>query len=179
MQLAAADALFQQGQEFRRRGEVQLALQAFSQALQAYRRLRRPDRESAALSHIAAVQHAHGSLRDARATLLEGLERARAAGQARREAELLGQLGVVLVELGEVDDAEQAHQRALTLYQVAGAEAGAASQLANLARLWAEKGDAARALAGWQQARDTFGRLGLRRETANTENGIAWLLRKE
>jgi tetratricopeptide (TPR) repeat protein/transcriptional regulator with XRE-family HTH domain len=97
---------------------------------------------------------------------------ARAAGNRKAEATTLNNLGVLLIERGELDAALANYRRALSLFQQAGDEHGATTSLANEAWVHHYHGEHDRALHDLQTAYQFYVRTGARRNSAITLRGM-------
>ncbi|MEM0928568.1 MAG: tetratricopeptide repeat protein [Pseudomonadota bacterium] len=87
----------------------------------------------------------------------------------------LGNLGLIAQTRGDLDAAEDYHQRSLALEEELGRKEGMASELANLGNIAFDRGDVAGACANYRQAEGLFAEIGMRRELEQVRTLIAAL----
>ncbi|MGH8574305.1 MAG: tetratricopeptide repeat protein, partial [Gammaproteobacteria bacterium] len=97
---------------------------------------------------------------------------ARRIGDRKAEAITLNNLGLVLIERGELDVASTSYQHALALFQELGDRHGATNSLANYAWVHHYRGDHRRAVRDLQSAYQSYARAGSRRNAAISLRGI-------
>lgn len=132
-----------------RLGEIERALGQFDEAVRIARRLGEPSELGTALYCLGRAHMHLGAPRQAQALLLEARAASKAAGQPisvydEREAELVGRLGDLALELGEEDRAMALYDEQLRLAE-ADPRADVGLALASLALWHALRGDLAAA----------------------------------
>jgi tetratricopeptide (TPR) repeat protein len=93
-------------------------------------------------------------------------------GNRKAEATTLNNLGLLLIERGELDTASANYRRALSLFQQIGDEHGAMTSLANDAWVYHYRGEHERALRDLRTAYQFYVRTGARRNSAITLRGM-------
>ncbi|MBO1330004.1 tetratricopeptide repeat protein [Streptomyces sp. VRA16 Mangrove soil] len=128
-------------------------------ALALYRSLDAPDKVGRALADLGWVLARLGEHRQAIATCEEAVPLLRAAGDRRFEAAVWQALGVARQGLGELDAAVDAYEASLRLFGEVLDDYGRAEVWDLLASALLERGDTARARAGWLRSAELLGAL--------------------
>ncbi|MBV9056054.1 MAG: helix-turn-helix domain-containing protein [Candidatus Eremiobacteraeota bacterium] len=126
-----------------------------------------------ALQAAGSARSALGEVQKGESMLREALEIARALGNARLEALVLGDLGTARSRAGDVDGARGLYAQALSLYLELQLERPAASIAGNLAEVQFAAGDAAAALQRAHEALVGHERTNNRRSAANDLSNMA------
>lgn len=126
-----------------------------------------------ALQAAGSAHSALGEFEKGEGMLRDALEIARAVGNPRLEALVLGDLGTARSRAGDVDGARELYAQALSLYLELHLERPAASIAGNLAEVQFAAGDAAAALQRAHEALVGHERTNNRRSAANDLSNMA------
>jgi tetratricopeptide (TPR) repeat protein len=158
-----AGALIAQGKVHRDLGEPTLALACLSEALELARNLQDTTLEADALNHRAGVNHALGEYALALKDLTQTLELAQRLNDERRVANTLINIGIISTKLADYPRSLGALREAHILIRSRLQDPVAEGQcLINLALLYDNMGDDAKALETCQLALQTVAGLGNR-----------------
>lgn len=147
-----ATNLLQQGETAYRAGQLEVAVQAFKQARQAFQQQKDSQGEGMALSNLGAAYLSLERYRDA-ATVLEAyLPIAQALKNEVGEAQALGNLGIAYKNLGIYSRSIEVQRQAGKLLLKLGDRSGVGQVLLNLGNVFEVVGDYDKAMVAYQQS---------------------------
>ena len=146
------DELVERGHAAFRRGALEEAVTAWTDAAQAYERRGEPVRRAAVLTHLGRAQSALGRYAEAAASLKAALEITEKAGDPTRAAAIAAELGNVYATVGPSELAEATFKRALEVARRRPDQALTATILNNLGNFYAGQGKPAEALVAYQES---------------------------
>lgn len=121
-------------------GKLDVAADRMAEAVDLYKRLRKPRARAFGLLVLGAVEHALGLLHLARMHCVESLRIRRRFNELRGQSSSLVFLSEVCIDLGLLDSAAEHATEALALAEQTAYTAGTAGALGNLGRIRAEQG---------------------------------------
>ncbi|HUQ05122.1 MAG TPA: tetratricopeptide repeat protein, partial [Kofleriaceae bacterium] len=152
--LTRATILNNQGTTLWNMGRLELAIEAYAEALVIYRALQLPRQEARALNNMGIVFSSLGEYEEALAHYKSSLKIDQALGDRSGIALKLGNIGQAYADLGDVERAESYLSKALKL----GEQTGDPSSMADAAISWGQaklaRGDAAGALELLERGRE-------------------------
>jgi tetratricopeptide (TPR) repeat protein len=147
-------------------GRLSEAGEHYLAALEEFRRARDDTYIGNATSYLGNISADLGRHAEARAYYADADAAFARAGARRGQAIVLGNLGILLVELGELEEAEIVCQRALTAHRECLNTGSEAVVLGTLAHLALDRGEIERARSHLDRATELARRLQLRRNLA-------------
>ena len=162
-----AQALNNLGFALHTQGELREAQASYEQALERFHQVGETGWwETSVLQNLAALYTALAEPEAALRYHLQVIERRRALGDRRGEAQSLNNLGVLYSNLGDLGKALDAYASALTIFRQIGDRLWEAALLHNRGVAYHDLGDYPRALADLEQA------LAIRRQTGDRRGEI-------
>lgn len=160
-------------------GRLDEAEQCFQKALALDRRLRDRYNEAQSLTNLGEVERLRNQWQAA-------LEYYKASAQIHQVhphhplglAQVLNNMGLALMSLGSWMEAEQAFERALSIFRQLNEQVEIARALNNLGRLYRERGESEKALNQLQEALERFRKLGDEYGQASVLNTLGALNRQ-
>lgn len=149
-----ATELLYLGHIYRGEGNLNDAMEAYRKSLSIYRDSGNKAGVTVALNGMGLIYEDRGELTKAKVTYGEALTNAQVTGskQTELEAKLLGNLGNLASEEGELSAAEKLHEQSLAYYQEIGDKSHTANELNNLADVLSDEGDLEAAKRIYQEA---------------------------
>jgi CHAT domain-containing protein/tetratricopeptide (TPR) repeat protein len=134
--VAAAARAFYEGDELRRGGESEQAIERFSEAHDLWQELSEPAWQAETLQRLGRVHGMNGRWQQAAELYQRAAELFNTAGSVRWEGITLHDLGLSLYQLGRTDEAIPVFQRALQLRHEAGYKLGECTTAYTLAQVY-------------------------------------------
>ena len=162
------------GEIYRLLGDVQRAIEYLELALKISREIGDRRGEGHTLGNLGIAYSALGDTQKAIDYSKQHLAIAREIGDRFGEGNVLGNLGAIYYDnVGDVQQATKFFEQALAIRREIGDITGVALVSLNMARLYAEAGETAKALSLAQEATGIFTKLGLTQNAQQAQNLIA------
>ena len=161
---AAAERVFQEGDQLSKQGtaeSLQQAITKFEEALPLYRDISDKPKEAVTLNNIGYIYNELGEKQKALEYYNQSLPLRQATGNKAGEAVTLNNIGAVYDALGEKQKALSYFNQSLLLSRVTGDKAGEAATLNNIGAVYNDLGEKQKALEYFNQS------LPLRRATGD------------
>jgi CHAT domain-containing protein len=174
----APNELVERGQDAYRRGALEEAAIAWTEAARLYERQGDPARRQSALTRLGRVQSALGRYLEAAATLKTALLIAESSGDQARAAAIAAELGNVYIAVGPPETAEANLKRALDVARRLPDQTLTATILNDLGNLRASQGKQDEAVTAYQESIKLAGGPAQRLLRARASTNAANILRQ-
>lgn len=156
-------------------GELERAKKCLSRSLAIHSEIGNKLGQAAQLLNLGNIYEEQGDLDRGAEYYAKALELANNIGDRNGQAKATGNLGIILRKRGRFEDAEKNFRSALLLHQECGYMIGQAHQTDNLGDLCVDQRDPKLATNHYQDALDTYRRIGAARYIAIVEEKLARL----